>query len=436
MINFLKKNILLYLIIVSLTFSNITTLSLAITSKENNHENLPQEIQQHSPNNLQQELQKKYQNLQLKHGEIQNFEIVYDNYSVDEKSIIEYHVNKSLSHLKSRDSELEIVAAINDYLYQFFILKDILGKGGADFLKDGHSICGGHAVTMAEMLYSLGIKSKLAYLIGIPEQGAHSLLEVYFSDGSQGLFDSTFGVFWYNYDQHQPISIFTLAKKPQLSNLYLYKTIHNKRNTLQQPIQPFYSIKSNYKNRKNYREPYYDPYTSFLVRQGAGVGSGEHQVFVDISMPVDSVYGENYSQHKVDNSLPPWQKLSTLQDQTGQYISWLYMLGTIPSLGNNVAHIYQFNNLELGKKYELKIYYVKALDVSLSIKNIGAYLPDLQNNSTYFEDIENIEYSPENYKVKNITIPFISRKDNVKIIVSTRGYMILNALEFIESSID
>jgi len=149
----------------------------------------------------------------------QDFEHRYERYSDEGKSIIENHVNRAIKN--TDDSEFDLVLAINNYLFQYLILKDHCGSA-VEVLSDGHAICGASAYTMCEMLYSLGIKSRKSYLFGIPAQGSHVLVEVIFKDGQRGCFDPTFGLFWYDSKGNKTLSIYELLDNPLLAKTMLY----------------------------------------------------------------------------------------------------------------------------------------------------------------------------------------------------------------------
>ena len=219
----------------------------------------------------------------------EEFEVRYDNYSKTDKNIINKHLKLALKNLDNKKDELNVVASINDYLYQYFVYKNNLGTPN-QLLKDGYAICGGTAVTMTEMLYAYGIKSRLAFLIGIPNQGAHSLVEVFFKNGQRGLFDPTFGLFWYDVNKNKTISIYELLNNPSLAINMLYETEHKKREKLNDKIKSFTSWKIHYKNKKDYEHSYYDPYLSFLERDAGGVAGEGIKSFVNLELYPSKIY--------------------------------------------------------------------------------------------------------------------------------------------------
>ena len=181
----------------------------------------------------------------------QDFEKRYDEYTEEEKAAILKHVKKALSGVGFHAPELEKAAAINDYIYQYLIHRDNTGSA-PKLLQDGYAICGGAVVCMTEMLYAIGIKSKFAYLLGIPDQGAHSLVEVFFGDGNQGLFDPTFGILWYDPERGLPLSMMELLEKPLLVKSTLFKSRNEKRQTASDPVKISEDFASSYSLRLNH----------------------------------------------------------------------------------------------------------------------------------------------------------------------------------------
>ncbi|MBI5740654.1 MAG: transglutaminase domain-containing protein [Nitrospirae bacterium] len=358
----------------------------------------------------------------LQTGQKQPFEITFDKYSPEEKKVITTHVDKALSLIPPRSGELETAAAINDYVFQYFVNKDNLGNA-VKLLNEGHAICGGAAVTMAEMLYSVDIKSRLAFLIGIPTQGAHSLVEVYFRDGTRGLFDPSFGIFWYDYENKKPVSIVDLLAEPELSDIFLYKTINAKRKKTDEAVKPYIGLSQTYQNRKKYKEEYYDPYQCFSKRSGGGVSGEEYTTYVKIPLGPGSSYGDK----KGSSETTPWNKLAVLQNKEGEYISWAYMLGKTGDY--NITHVYRFAGLQPGDSYNLSLYYAKAYNAVLSVQILNGHRPNQGNSSTFYYEVENLTYKKSGSAIEKVHIPFTADSPNVEIITSTEGYLILTAIE-------
>lgn len=349
----------------------------------------------------------------------QDFEKRYDSYSEAEKSIVLEHVQKALSGIGLDAEELEKAAAINDYIYQYLMLKDNMG-GCAKLLNDGYALCGGAVVCMGEMLYSVGIKSKFAFLLGIPGQGAHSLLEVFLNDGSRGLFDPTFGMFWFDRDSKRTVSMMELLKTPSLCNTRLFKSQHKKRETDMDPIKVSTGYLSTYSLQMNYSEEYYDPYACFSQRKGGGVANEGLRTYLKIDLSPGLILGNKDWEPKEGGE--PWSDLSLLKDKDNRYISWAYMLGQ--TMGYDVKHIYYLHNMREGNRYSLDIHYCRAYeDTTVSVQFIEAQIP------TSYRKIQNRDFDPLNFKSSTLSIGFAAAGKTDSVLVDANGIMIIHAIE-------
>jgi len=360
-------------------------------------------------------------NIPSKTGHKQDFEIRYDSYSEQDKRFVQMHIDKALAKLDRNADEFEIAAAINDYLYQYLILKANSG-GSAKILREGHAICGGAMITMAEMLHSLGIKSKYAFLLGVPDQGSHSLLEVFFNDGRLGLFDPIFGILWFSPETNEPVSIMELLERPSLSNTTLYKSLHKRRKKLEDPVLPFKGFEKTYAHRPNYKEKNYDPYACFSQRSGGGLANEGMKSFIRIPLRLGVVLGSKTWDKK--NGLP-WESLFLLKDENGNYIFWAYQLGQVHE-GYDIKHIYDLKGLSIERDYSLRLYYsASANNTVLSIQFIDPAKP------TSYRRVKRLGFNPNSFKSGVIEIPFISTKSEASILVDAKGVIILHAIELI-----
>jgi len=351
----------------------------------------------------------------------QDFEKRYDSYTKQEKEFIKTHIDKALSKIGYDADEFDKVAAINDYVYQYFIHKNNYG-GAVKLLKDGYAICGGDVLSMAEMLYSIRIKSKYAFLLGIPIQGAHSLLEVYFKDGNRGLFDPTFGIFWYDPKAKRPVSIMELLEDPSICNTTLYKSNYSKRKTVNDPMVVYVDVTKTYSRRIDYKENNYKPCECFSKRTGGGVANEGLSTFVQIPLKPGTVLGEKTWS---ENSAPPWSTLSVLRDKNGNYISWAYMIGQ--TMGYDIKHIYNLSGLRPKKRYVLRLYYSKAYDETiLSIWFLNSSIP------TLYRKIDKLSFDSRSFSPGLVEIMFGASKSDMNVLLNSRGIIILNAIELSE----
>lgn len=116
---------------------------------------------------------------------------------------------------------------------------------------------------MVELLYQAGIRSRHAALLGVPFQGNHSLVQVYLGHGRPGLFDPTFGVFWYSRRRKRPVPFERLPAHPSVSDRTLYKSVDRKRVAASDPVVPIAGIAAGYTQRAGYNE---SPDTTGLPR--------------------------------------------------------------------------------------------------------------------------------------------------------------------------
>lgn len=353
----------------------------------------------------------------------QAFEKRFDEYSDHERGVVIANTEKALSKLPSSAGELEKVAAINDYLFQYFILRANEG-GGAKLLSDGYAICGGAAVALAEMLYGIGIRCRKAFLIGIPGMGSHGMIEVFFRDGQRGLFDPTFGIFWFNKEKKQILSIAELMENPDLSVKHLQRSIHMKRTAETSLVVTSSGINQTYRSHHVGQDQLpYDPYLCFSTCSGGGIAGEEYMTFVKIPLVPGDLHGLPHGQ--VD-SLHPWYPLARLADENGRFISWAYMLGKSGTY--NVAHIYRFSKLRAGALYRLTLTYAHASTAIVSMQILDGKLPEQKSDTTIHLELPSLNYKQENPHSEETGIVFVSESDSVDIIATSQGYVILTAI--------
>jgi len=326
--------------------------------------------------------------------------------SSSEKRVLESHLKKSLKNLENT-SEYEVAAAINDYLFQYLKPIDHSGKPH-QILLDGHAICGGHATTMCALLVMSGVEGRLAYLLGVPYQGAHSLVQVSFSDGSQGLYDPTCGVFWAHSENKHPISIQEIVESPSLSKEGIFASRQNKGNAISQGIV---SVDEGYSHNPKLDEDlhYQD---MFVAAKGVGVSYSGDKEFVRIMInKVPFACGEKYN-----------APLDSLREENGSFVSWVHMLGKDPWFGYDVAHIYEVSNLSAGQRYELILYYRDSLESKLSMQVLGGFFEGAPNRKTKHMMVDN--------QIKNgISIIIQPEKENIAIVIDNSGFMTLGSIE-------
>ncbi|MBU4597001.1 MAG: transglutaminase-like domain-containing protein [Desulfarculus sp.] len=351
------------------------------------------------------------------------FETRVDHYSPADRAILLQHLHHALSRLKDRSDQFQVAAAINSYLYQYLFFQNAIGDS-VKILRDGHAICGGTAMTLSELLYVAGIRSRQAFLLGIPYQGNHSLVEVYFRNGTQGLFDPTFGVLWYDPHAHHPVSMAQLLANPALSDRTLYKTIYHKRSSQKDSaVVPIRGFASGYCLRLNYSQasPHYggirmDWRQAFQTRRAGGIADG-HEVLTVIPMQVGDDFGQRQWNRKKFRF--PWIPLALTKDYTGRNLAWAYQVGHWNNV-YNIAHAYQLSKLVPGKSYVLRWIYAQAAPSGrtgdpplMQIKIPGAMLQKIPLVEQWFND--------KGFKPKEVQVQFTARHTTETIALRVRG---------------
>jgi hypothetical protein len=287
----------------------------------------------------------------------QPHEATVDGYAPEERQIVQAALDDALRDLDDRDSELEMAAAVNAYLHQYFVNENATGTG-AEVLAGEQAICGGTANTMLEMLYMAGMRARPAVLLGIPYQGNHSLVEVEFSDGARGLFDPTFGVFFRSPRSGRPIGMRELLNEPRLARTTLMKSRFEKRTSKEGVVEPISSIADAYAVRRNYRErstpdgaTTMDWALAFRVRHAGGVG-GDGELRIPMPLRAGRLYGTLARPR--DGELP-WDALALDKGADGVALPWAYMIGAHGAF--DVRHVYRVSGLRVGRRYRIAVTY-------------------------------------------------------------------------------
>jgi hypothetical protein len=306
-----------------------------------------------------------------------SWEAAVDAYSPAERQVLRSALRHALSGLRDRGSEFKRAAAINAYLHQYLLNKAVSGNGVA-ILRGQHAACGGTANAMQEMLYLAGIKSRPAALLGVPYQGNHALVEVQFSNGARGVFDPTFGVFFYDRHARRPVSMGQLLRHPRLAATTLMKSRFHKRRSTLTPVVPITSIANAYRLRHNYREIAKRPGDSsmdwplaFRVRLGGGVGGPRNHMTVPIRLRAGTLYG---TLQAPSDGAPPWSALSLAKDSEGTSFPLAFQLGRLGPYA--VSHRYRIKGLRPGRRYRLSLVYARAEQVRLQVRSSSRLLVD------------------------------------------------------------
>lgn len=278
-------------------------------------------------------------------------------YPPADRAFLEQHVATALSRLKHL-GEREIAAAINSYVYQDLRVGPTANNGVAT-LHSGTASCGGYEALMLEMLYLAGVRARGVFLLGVPYQRNHSLVEVYFADGTEGLYDPTFGVFFRDPASGAPVSLMSLRRSPQLAMTTLYKSVFP--GGQGRAATPISSIAQGYRLRRRYRQvarpPLMDWERAFADADVAGTMYSGRETLIRAPLAPGQVYGElNWSPGQ---GRDPWTRLSHTGDTSFRTASrgWLFQLGQEDGL--NEAHEYLLRRLRPGRRYRLIVRYAQ-----------------------------------------------------------------------------
>lgn len=331
---------------------------------------------------------------------------------------LSHHLSESMKHLEN-PTEFEKATAVNDYLYQYLLMKNQIGNYPGEILWNRQGFCGAHARCMVKMLQNAGIRCQEVYLHGIPLMSTHELVQVYFSNGEVGLFDPTFGIYWRSPETEKLLSLQELIQNPSLAKLAITKTDHQKSTKKTDPIHPYYTSDKHYQNEPSFNETIpYEQY--FLTMRGAGVYDTSRTEFIILPIATTPTFIGSKSnrdqliQYKTDDQIE---------------IPWLSNLGNFQDV--NWSQIYKISSLEPNKKYVVSLYYVRSIDSTLSVMAIDSTLNGRKNTSTHHIPIED---KPQGTP-QAIHLILEAEKEKATLIINNRqGSLYLTAIEFQEWS--
>lgn len=352
----------------------------------------------------------------------QDFERRYDAYSPAQRAVIERHVAAGLSGVGPDASEYEKAAALSAYVYRTIERREGVYGGAVDILTAGGGVCGGMVATLSEMLHSLGIKSRYAFTIGGP--AAHSMVEVYFPDGTTGLFDPYHGIAYYDIDADRPVSITDIddyIARDKLPVLYALK--NPPRQTSSNAIRQFYSTVSD-TDRLDYSF-----LTIFAESDSRGIANSGFVTTIRIALTPGDVVGTAYWTPSASEP-KPWRRLSLWKRTPDEYLSWAYIMGQT-GLGYLVKHAYTLDGLEPGKGYVLRLY------VANAYAPVGALVdrptitiqPVFPFGEPEHARLENRGYSAKGYEPQVVELSFEAETSAMTIVGQATGNIVLQGVE-------
>ncbi len=306
----------------------------------------------------------------------QDFEKRYASYTLAEKKVIVNHVNKAWSRLDRGATSLERIAAINAYLYQYLVRRSFSGNTrGVEVLRSRYAVCGGMVLTMAEMVYAAGYRARYAFTVG--GLAAHSMLEVYYPNGTHSLFDPYHGAMYVIPKSLRPVSLFDVPKyfKSKQPPVLLVQKVFPK-TLAQATVTPMSDIRRTYGTTvpakvKDFRFP--EIFTKSLAW---GVANSGVATVIPIKLKPRQAVGKT-AWAKSSKEPNPWTALSLWKTKAQGYLSWAYKIGDT-SQGYRIQHSLELQKLIPGRKYTIQYFIshsvsAKTLAVpSISIRRAGS----------------------------------------------------------------
>jgi hypothetical protein len=268
--------------------------------------------------------------------------------------------------------------------------------------------------SLAEMLYSIGIKSRYAFAVG--GRKAHSMLQVYFSNNKEGLFDPFNGVIYIDRSNGTPISlstVFNYLTKGSTAVLYARRKIED-------PDGPVLS--SQYALSPDSDRPDYAFPGIFTEAKALGLANSGFSTTIQIVLSPHSMVGPANWVRSTDEP-KPWTKLSLWRLSSGEYLSWAYILGQ-SSLGYLVEHAYSLERLDIGTSYTLRIKIANAyVPRGGAVANPAITLqPVVPFRPPAFVSLENRGYADGNeYVFQTAEISFVANSTTATIIAHATG---------------
>jgi hypothetical protein len=355
---------------------------------------------------------------------LQTWEVDWASYTKTQKQYIESKVAIALSALPPGASDFYKAAALTSFVYQWVHRNGNLNThNGYEVLTQRGAVCGGMAVTLAEMLMVAGIPSRHYFELG-GLNPAHSMLEAHFRDGTSGILDPYYGVVYYDMKLGRPVGVADLNHYLASGALcsYMCKRGDFLENPAKDPpIQPMRTFLGTY-------TPTIGNALTFYSYPGVFTNSLQHHLAYDglpvtVSVPLKpgSVLGQTSWQPSA-RAPRPWSSLGAATLDDGEFLSWAYVLGF--SGGSQVEHNYLLSGLSAGKHYRL----------SLTVANAGT-LPGLPSTpSLALQGAGQLEITAlrrgfwqkgEPYQPQVVTLTFTATGKTATIHASAMGALVL-----------
>lgn len=273
-------------------------------------------------------------------------------YSAEDREVLDSHIRTALDGLEDSGDPLVIALALNAYTFDHFKrVSFATGISGVDLLERGEAVCGGMAITIAEMLHASGITNRLAYLVG--GGVAHSMVEARLTGDERVLLDPYHGLAYLDSTVTRgPLSLEQVTSAVAAGRKDIV-AVYDGHRTDGNIFAAYVPLGHQVRDMADYS------LLSFEQAHGAGVSHAGYVHRVVLDLEPGMTLGS--TEWKPDSKWPrPWTELSTLTGQDGEYISWAYQLGDNLSMGYRVRHTYRLSSLVAGNDYELAIHFAAA----------------------------------------------------------------------------
>ena len=273
-------------------------------------------------------------------------------YSAEDRKVLDSHIRTALDGLEDSGDPLVIALALNAYTFDHFKrVSFATGISGVDLLERGEAVCGGMAITIAEMLHASDITNRLTYLVG--GGVAHSMVEARLTGDERVLLDPYHGIAYLDSKvKHRPLSLEQVMSAVAAGRRDIV-AVYDGHRADGNIFAAYVPLGNQVREMTDYS------LLSFEQAHGAGVSHAGYVHRVVLDLEPGMTLGS--TEWKPDSKWPrPWTELSTLKGQDGEYISWAYQLGDNLSMGYRVRHTYRLSSLVAGNDYELAIHFAAA----------------------------------------------------------------------------
>jgi hypothetical protein len=229
-------------------------------------------------------------------------------------------------------SEEDVAVDVTKYISMTFDYKNNLGNA-TKILKDGYAFCSGMSISHQALMQQAGIPARYISLFGLPTQGGHNLVEVYY-DGDWHLFDPTFGLFFYSspdFDQSGQIPSLHELAGTSIQDWYLFKVVDTPWNSVYDRNTPVELVNNDY---------LYDFFSHDFISEYKAYFSGGFPVSYGydriLSFPVEidlnnSARGTETFIGTIDQSIGDLINLTAAFDSAGKVGNY-YLGGNLPDM--------------------------------------------------------------------------------------------------------